>query len=145
MLDTTAALFAYLKDISAVQAVLSSHEGLAAIFEERAPNGYEINSPVVIIDPPIAAPRSDTSTNVIRTVDQRLRLFGRTHTANGATGLSALTDAAETLAAVLHNARPPITGGSTMRLSVDGPSLAPTEDPSLGGRVISIRWKIQET
>lgn len=145
MIDTTAVLYNFLSAVSAVTDQLDTYSSEPAIFEGRAPDSFEINDPILVIDAPINAGREDTSTHVNRTVDIRLRVYARTQTETGATGYAALNAAAETVANALHNSRPPLTGGTTLRVSAQPPTFAPTENPSLGGRVISIRWIIKET
>lgn len=145
MIDLTAAMFTHLRALPAVVGVFGTYEGLPAFFEERAPNGFAIGAPVLIIDYPHAAKRSDTSTHVGRAADMRMRVYGKVSDVNGATGYAALNAAAETLATALHNSQPDIDGGRTSRVAVNGPHRAPTDTPNIGGRVISIRWTITET
>ena len=144
MIDLTASMFTHLSALPAVVGAFGTYENLPAFFEERAPNGFEIDEPVLIIDYPHAAGRDDTSTCTGRAVDMRLRVYGRVADENGATGYAALNEAAETLATALHNSQPVIDGGRTSRVAVNGPHRAPTDTPNIGGRVISIRWTITE-
>ena len=145
MIDLTAAMFTHLSALPAVAAVFGTYEDLPAFFEERAPNGFEITDPVLVIDYPHGTARDETSTCTGRAVDMRLRVYGRVAGENGATGYAALNLAAETLADTLHNSQPAIDGGRTSRVAVNGPHRAPTDTPNIGGRVISIRWNITET
>ena len=144
MIDPTAAMYAHLAASTTVTAALATYENLPAIFEELAPNGYDIDEPVIIIDPPHSASRDDTSTRTGRALDMRLRVYARVSDENGATGYVALNDAAEALALALHNSQPVVNGGRTSRVAVSGPHSAPTDTPNIGGRVISIRWNITE-
>lgn len=145
MIDLTAAMYTHLAAIADVTDVLDTFENLPAIFEERAPDGFEIDGNVVIIDPPHNMTRDDTSTCVGRAADMRLRVYRKVISEDGATGYASLNEAAEKLARALHNSQPTVNGARTARVAVNGPYRAPTETPSIGGRVISIRWNIQET
>ena len=144
MIDPNAAMYVHLAAATTVTAAIATYEGLPAIFEEIAPNGYAIDGPVIIIDPPHNVSRDDTSTCTGRAIDMRLRVYARVADENGATGYEALNDAAETLALALHNSQPAIDGARTSRVAVNGPHRAPTDTPNIGGRVVSIRWTITE-
>lgn len=145
MIDPTAALFQHIRVDPEITGKLDTYLDVPGVFEEIAPPGFEINKPIVIIEPPHNADRDDTSTCVGREYLMYVRVFGRVITENGATGYEALNDAAEALARALHNSQPDIDGGRTSRISVNGPNRAPTDNPSIGGRVLLLRWNITET
>lgn len=142
MTSPTVALFDFITDSAPVAALIGTYAGAPAVFEERAPDGFQINEPVVIIDPPISAPRSDSSTHITRRMSINIRVYTRVVTDAGATGYAALEAASEALSDLLHNAAPPIAGAQTVRLAAAGPVFAPTDSPLLGGRLISLQWTI---
>lgn len=144
MVDTTKALYDWMVGQSSITDTLGVFAGQPAVFEERIPPGHEITDPVVIIDAPNQDNRSDTSTHIYRDIIIRIRVYARTQTTTGATGTSALHLASETIANALHNARIPVAGAKLTGCKVSGPIKAPTESPSLGGRLITTRWYIQE-
>ena len=143
-IDPVGAMYTHLVGVTAVTDVLGAFDDAPGVFEEIAPNGFEITDPIIIIDPPRNMPRDDTSTCTGRAIYMRLRVYGRVITENGATGYAALNEAAEVLAKALHNSFPTINGARTARVAVNGPHRAPTDTPSIGGRFISIRWDITE-
>jgi len=145
MIDPTAALYAHIITTPEITCKIATYENLPAVFEDRAPDGYEVDEPIIIIDPPHSMTRDDTSTCVGRVIDMRIRVYGRVRDANGATGSEALNDASEILARTLHNSNPDVDTARTCRVAVNGPYRAPTDTPSVGGRVVSIRWNITET
>lgn len=149
MIDPVAALFQFVRANTAITdtlgTVATGTGNEPTIFEETAPPGFEIDAPAIIISSPHSAPRDDTSTCVGREYSMYVRVFARVITDDGATGYEALNDAAEILARTLHNSQPAIDGARTSRISVNGPNRAPTDNPSIGGRVLLLRWNITET
>lgn len=148
MIDTTKDIFAYASARTAITDTLATYNGAPAIFASLAPDGYEITDPVAILDTPHANTRSDTSSCTVRDVIVRIRIYAQTKfTRAGVSFFDTLPlhEAAEAFANAFTTAQIPTSGGTLMGAQVSGPTLLPTETPSLGGRIIEIRWKIQET
>jgi len=145
MIDPTAALFQHIRALPEITSKIDTYRDAPCVFEEIAPSGFEINRPVIILHPPHNTDRDDTSTCIGREYLMYARVFGRVITENGATGYEELNDAAEILARTLHNSQPDIDGARTSRISVNGPNRAPTDNPSIGGRALLLRWNITET
>ena len=148
MIDTTKDIFAYANDTPAITDKLGMYNGAVAIFESLAPDGYKITDPVAILDTPHTNGRTDTSSCTVRDVVVRIRIYAQTKfTRAGVSFFDTLPlhEAAEAFADALTTAQIPTSGGTLMGAQVSGPTLLPTETPSLGGRIIEIRWKIQET
>ena len=148
MIDTTKDIFAYANANAAITDKLAMHNGAPAIFASLAPDGYEITDPVAILDYPHANNRADTSSCTVRDISLRIRIYAQTKfTRAGVTFLDTLPlhEAAEAFANAFTTAEIPTSGGTLMGAQVSGPIILPTETPSLGGRIIEIRWKIQET
>ena len=148
MIDTTRDNFAFANANAAITDKLAIHNGAPAIFASLAPDGYEIIDPVVLLDTPYANTRSDTSSCTVRDITIRVRLYAQTKfTRAGVSFLDTLPlhEAAEAFASAFTTAQIPTSGGTLMGAQVSGPTILPTETPSLGGRIIEIRWKIQET
>ena len=145
MIDPTYSMFNHIRSTPEIVGKFGKYLDLPAMFEETAPDGFEITDPIIIVDPPHNAARDDTSTCVGRAYDMNLRVYARVKTKNGATGYAALNAAAEALARALHNSQPDIDGARTSRVAVNGPSNAPTDNPAIGGRLVALRWNITET
>ena len=148
MIDTTKDIFVAASANTAITDKLGTYNGAPAIFANLAPDGYEITDPVVILDTPYANTRSDTTSCTVRDVAVRIRIYAQIKfTRAGVTFLDTLPlhEAAEAFASAFSTAQIPTSGGILMGAQVSGPTLLPTETPSLGGRIIEIRWKIQET
>lgn len=144
MTDPVAALYTHIIAQDDATSLLDTYADVPAVFEEIAPDGFNISAPIVILDPPHNAPRNDTSTTIGLTYDMRVRLYARVRDENGASGYAALNLAAATLAQTLHNSTPSIAGARTSRIAVNGPFSAPTDTPAIGGRLLSLRWNITE-
>jgi len=147
-MDTTKDIFAYAAAQTDITDKLTTYNGGPAIFASLAPDEYEITDPVAIIDYPHGNERADTSSCTIRDASIRVRVYAQTKfTRAGVSFLDTLPlhEAAEAIAHAFTTARIPTTGGTLMGAQVDGPVHLPTGTPSLGGRLIDIRWKFQET
>ncbi len=145
MIDTTAALYAWLSTRAPITAVIDTFSGTPAVFDAYVPDGHEIEKPVIIIDAPTQNNRQEMNDCRARTAVVNLRLYANLRSKTGDTGSAALHAAAETVATELHNFVLPLAGGVTMGAQVSGPVLAPTESPSIGGRLITLSWRITET
>ena len=147
-MDTTKDIFAYAVAQVSITDKLATFNNAPAIFAGLAPDDYEITDPVAIIDYPNANERRDTTSCTIRDTSVRIRVYAQTKfTRAGVSFLDTLPlhEAAEAIANTFTTARIPATGGTLMGAQVDGPVHLPTGTPSLGGRLIEIRWKFQET
>lgn len=148
MIDVEKDIFVYASGLTAITDKLATYNSAPGIFNSLAPDGYEITDPIAIIDYPVGNSRTDTSSCTIRDVFIRVRVYSQTKfTRAGVSFFDTLPlhEAAEAIANAFTTAQIPTTGGTLMGADVDGPRLIPTENPSLGGRLIEIRWKIQET
>ena len=145
MIDTTAALYAFLSGTAAITNSIDAYNTFPAIFESYVPDAYEIDGPTIVIDAPTRNDRQSMNKCQAREVIVNLRIYARVRTKGGDTGSAGLHTASETIAKELHNFVVPLSGGITQGCQVSGPILAPTESPSIGGRLITIRWRIQET
>ncbi len=145
MIDTTAALYAWLTGHAPITAAIDTYSGFPAVFEQYVPDDHEIGGPVVVLDAPSRNDRENMNACRAREVVVNIRVYANVRSKDGDTGSAALHVAAETIANELHNFVLPLNGGVTMGALVSGPVLAPTESPSIGGRLITLRWRIKET
>ena len=147
MIDTTQDLFAYLSDVTNVTAAIDSYNGGPAIFDTLIPPDHEISLPVIIVDYPTFSDRLHTSSRIIRDIVIPVRIYAQTQfTRAGLTfnDTLPLQQASEAVADALITMRIPVTGGTLRGVFIDGPIIAPTENPSLSGRLITLRWNIEE-
>ena len=147
MIDTTQDLFAYLSGITNVTDTVDVYHGAPAIFDSAVPPDHEITLPVIVIDYPTFSDRLHSSTRIIRDIVIPVRLYAQTQfTRAGLTfnDTMPLQAASEAVADALITMRIPVTGGTLRGVFVDGPIIAPTESPSISGRLITLRWNIEE-
>jgi hypothetical protein len=122
---------------------LDTFDGLPAIFDDNAPDGFVFGSDLVII---IAAPTRNeadpTFSEQAWTVERDLRLYMK-HT-----GSNARLDAVAEHVRDLFHLKPEdlyVDGGTVTICTASGPVASPASDPSLLGRRVSLRLTIQET
>lgn len=142
-MDTFALIHARLSGDAALAADLSFYDAAPAIFSERGPDGFMFEGPTaaVIIAAPTGNEPDDTLTEFGREVRQDVRLYAND------TGSSALLDrAAERVRSLFHarHADLSITGGKVVGSRVTGPVAAPTTDPSLIGRRLTLQLTLEE-
>ena len=147
MLDPIGDLYQYLASQSALTGVLDSYAGAPAIFAGTIPPDHDIKAPVAVLDYPASAIRRQTNTNINRDLKMSVRIYSRVHFIKD--GISQydtwpLQQAAEAVAAALITARLPISGGVLRGADVTGPIIAPTQDTTIAGRLVTIRWQVEE-
>lgn len=144
MLDPIADLYQYLSSQSGITDKLAVYAGAPAIFAGQVPPDHEIKNPVVILDYPTVNQRLQTSSTINRDLETSLRIYAQVQTSTAMNTLP-LQEASEAIAKALVTARIPVTGGVLRGANVKGPVNAPTEDKTLAGRLISVRWRVEET
>lgn len=143
MLDPIADLYQYLRSRPYIADKLASYAGAPAIFAGQVPADHDITSPVVILDYPVVNQRAQTSSNINRHIETTLRVYAQVQTPSGMDTWP-LQSAAETIANALVTARISVTGGVLRGANVKGPIAAPTEDKTLAGRLVTVRWRVEE-
>jgi len=96
-----------------------------------------------VLDYPLVNDRVQTSSSINRDIQTTIRVFAQVQTPNGFNTL-ALQQAAEALSGALITARIFMNGGILRGADVKGPVYAPTEDITLAGRLITVRWQVEE-
>lgn len=142
-MDTTKAIRDRLVADTTTLAALASFSGAPAIFADRAPDAFKANqhTPCVVLATPFADDPSDTFTEFGRVVRQDVRIYARE------TGSSAVLNALALRIRDLLHARPSeltVTGGRVNGCTVTGPVEAPTTDPALIGRRLTLRLTLQK-
>lgn len=113
-----------------------------AVLTDPTPPDLEIDvKPVVIVGEPFRNEPDDTFTTNGRDVMLRLRILGKHN--GSAIGINAVAEAAR---ALLHNWSASIfSTGKLLAATVSGPISGPTSDPSIEGRILTLRLLIKET
>lgn len=143
MLDHQAAVFARLTGDATLTALLATYATAPAVFEDGAvpPEFAHGVKPIVVVGAPSHAGDTDTLDAFMRSEQIGLRLY---HQPNGAS--LPLQQAAERIRALFKNwGSAAITGGTVIQTEVAGPLPAPTDDPSLDGRIVQLTLLIKET
>ncbi|MFC7378270.1 hypothetical protein [Brevundimonas sp. GCM10030266] len=141
-MNSTKTIYERLIGAPDVVAALDVFDGLPAIFEELAPDDYlAVQEKFCIV---IAAPSSDidasTLTDTAREVVQDVRSYARI-----SGSVADLGDFARAVRDLFH-ARPDdltVEGGRCSLVTATGPVAAPTTDPSLVGRRVSLRLLLE--
>lgn len=145
MLDTISDLYQYLTGITALTDRLDSYAGAPAIFDGQVPPDHNIGAmPIIVLDYPTVNQRLHTSSNINRDIETNIRVYAQVQSADGLNCLP-LHSAAEAIANALITARIDVEGGVLRGANVKGPITAPTEDTTLAGRLITVRWQVEET
>lgn len=117
-------------------------DGTPAIFNDRAPDDFIFADKAAVV---IAAPASDrdasTFTETIREITQDVRIYATD------TGSTAEIDALGRLIRDLFHLHPSdlnVDGGKCTIATATGPVAAPTTDPSLVGRRVTLRLELQK-
>lgn len=148
MIDVVGDLYQYLSNQASVTVTLDSYGGGPAIFAGQVPPDHEIIAPILVIDYPTVQERLQTSSDINRDIQLSLRVFAQvsfTNTGAGYYDTLPLQQASEAIANALVTAKIPVSSGVLRGAKIGGPANAPTENSSLAGRVINVRWRIQET
>ena len=144
MLDPIADLYQYLTGQTSLTDQLDNYAGAPAVFDGQVPPDHAISAaPVVVLDYPTVNQRLQTSSTINRDVETNIRVYAQVQSAGGMNCLP-LHSAAETIANMLVTARIAISGGVLRGADVKGPIHAPTEDATLAGRLITVRWRVEE-
>lgn len=143
-MDSTAAIFARLAGDGLLGQDLMEWQGQPAIFSDAAPDDLlkdGLTGLIAIIAAPAADEADDTFTERARAVRQDVRLYARF------TGSSATLDAMARRVRDLFHLQPEslsVEGGRVTIATASGPVAAPTTDPSLVGRRVTLRLTLQE-
>lgn len=141
-MNSTAAIFARLNNEPAVVYRLGLFENGVTVFNDRAPDDFVfLNSPVIVIAAASSDVDASTLTETIREITQDVRIYAKD------TGSTAEVDAlARLIRDVFHNRPSEITvdGGICSIATATGPVAAPTTDPSLVGRRVTLRLQLQK-
>jgi hypothetical protein len=143
MLDHQAAVFARLTGDATLLALIAAHATAPAVFEDGAvpPEFAHGVKPIIVVSSPSHAGDDDTMDGKLRSELIALRLY---HQPNGAS--LPLQQAAERARTLFKDwGAVAITGGTVIQTEVSGPFPAPTDDPSLDGRIIQLTLLIKET
>lgn len=143
MIDPQAVIFARLTGDVTLSAMLAEYAGAPAVFEDgKVPVEFEHGElPCIVITSPSNAANPDTFDANGRNEQVTARLY---HKPEGSS--LALQQAAERVRVLFKNWGPSsVTGGTVIHAEVSGPIPAPTDDPSLDGRIVSISLLIKET
>lgn len=143
MIDVVGDLYQYLSAQSPVTDLLDSYNNNPAIFAGQFPPDFEILEPAVVIDYPTVNQRLQTTSSISRDVQTTLRVYAQVLSANSYDTL-ALQQASEAIAAALVTARIAVSGGILRGVDVTGPIISPSENPSIAGRLITVRWRLEE-
>ncbi len=143
MIDVVGDLYQYLSTQSPVTELLDSYNDSSAIFAGQFPPDFEISGPAVVIDYPTVNQRLQTASNINRDIQTTLRVYAQVQLDSGYDTLP-LQQASETIAGTLTTARISVSGGILRGADVTGPIISPTESASLAGRLITVRWRLEE-
>lgn len=142
-MNSTAAIFTRLSTAPTIVSELDTYAGAPAIFSDRAPDDFDFADKAALI---IAAPFSDdpeeTFTEIGRAIRQDVRIYAKD------TGSTLDVDnLARAVRKLFHNqpAALIVDGGKCTIITATGPVAAPTTDPSLVGRRVTLRLELQET
>ena len=140
-MNSTALIFDRLTGASGIQARLATLEGAPAIFNDRAPDDFIFGDGAVVV---IAAPTGDadasTFTETVRDITQEVRIYAKD---SGSTAI--IDQLARDIRDLFHlqAANLTVTGGVVSTSTATGPVAAPTTDPSLIGRRVTLRLELQ--
>jgi hypothetical protein len=140
-MNSTKTIFDRLSSASGLAARLAEHAGAAAIFNDRAPDSFVFDGdPAVIIAAPSANDDAGTFTETIRGVTQDVRIYTKD---NGST--LEIDDLARDIRDLFHlqAAALTVSGGTVTTATATGPVAAPTTDPSIIGRRVTLRLELK--
>lgn len=142
MLDIQGAVYARLSSDATLTAQLATYNSAPAVLADPPAADLVISEdkPVVIVASPSQQESEDDFSTAHRVAVVNVRLY---HKPIGST--LKLDTAAERVRALLKNWGGAVTGGTVLDGEVSGPVPAPTDDPSIEGRLVTARLIIQET
>jgi hypothetical protein len=141
-MNSTAAIFARLNGSLSIIDRLDVFEDRAAIFNDRAPDDFQFTGKAALV---IAAPMGDidvsTFSETIRDVTQDVRLYARD---TGST--VAIDDLGRLIRDLFHlkASQIEVEDGSCNIATATGPVAAPTTDPALIGRRVTLRLQLKK-
>lgn len=141
-MDIQAIVFARLIGDATLMALLSEYDSAPAVFEDGkvAPDYEHGVKPLAVVTPPSNNANPDTFDASLRDEVVSVRLY---HRPDGSS--LPLHQAAERIRALFRNwGSAAVTGGTVIHAEVAGPFPAPTDDPSLDGRIINITLLVKE-
>lgn len=140
-MNSTKAIFTRL-NMPDITDLLDAWDGAPAIFNDRAPDDFVFSTKAAIV---IAAPSADTDistfSETIRDITQDVRIYARD------TGSTAAIDALARAIRDLFHLRASdliVDGGKANIATATGPVAAPTTDPSLIGRRVTLRLQLKK-
>lgn len=143
MIDPQGDVYKRLTGDSELASMLGRYAAVeVALFSDFVPSDLTIEeSPVGVVSAPITNTQDDTYDQDYRRVELNVRFYHRP------SGSSLILDQAADKARSVLKLWPAgaITGGSLVSATVTGPVSAPTDDPSLSGRLLNVRLLIKET
>lgn len=144
-MNSTETLYARLTSDGALIAELETHEGRAAIFNDKAPTGFKFKvgtKPCLIIAAPVGDTAVETFSENGRAIQQDVRGYAFD---TGST--LELDDLMRRVRDLFHNQPEAltVTGGEAILSRVTGPVASPTSEPSVIGRRVTIYLELQNT
>lgn len=132
------AFYDRLRGDGTLTAMLATYEGAPAVFTtDPAPPDAVL--PYIVTAGEFAIEPFDTKTLEGRTVYRDIRCYAAE---DGSATL--IEDIAERVRALFHRYALPVAGFSTVLCNVSGPTVAPDDDETVTGRLVSVRLVLQE-
>ena len=141
-MNSTKVIYQRLIGSTDLVAALDATDGSSAIFNDRAPDDFVFSTKAAVI---IAAPSADvdvsTFSETIRDVTQDVRLYARD---TGST--VAIDDLGRLIRDLFHlkASQIEVEDGSCNIATATGPVAAPTTDPALIGRRVTLRLQLKK-
>lgn len=136
-MNSTATIVARLTGQASIKARLDVRKNKPAIFNDRAPDDFVFGTKAaVVIPPPSRDEANDTFSEFGREIVQEVRVYAKD------AGSTVIIDQMARDIRDLFHARPSeliVDGGSCSLATATGPVAAPTTDPSLIGRRVTLR------
>lgn len=141
-MNSTATIFARLTGDATLVALLDTHNGSPAIFNDRAPDAYIVGPKPGLV---IAAPTEDRPVETFTERSRQITRDVRGYAPDTGSTL-ALDTVMERVRDLFHNlpASLTVSGGTVQIARASGPAASPTTDPALIGRRVTLRLEIQE-
>lgn len=142
-MNSTAIIYSRLTGDLGIMFRVAEYAGAPAIFNDRAPDDFQFGAEAVVV---IAAPSDDsdagTFTERVRAVTQEVRVYAKD------TGSTAeIDDLARDIRDLFHLQAASLfaSDGTVNTATATGPTAAPTTDPALIGRRVTVRLELQPT